>query len=482
MQGRLERVEDRLHVGIVDNRVAHPFSQRISARQGFVAAGFLPQKLLFRKRECLALYVRHFGDALSLRKNNPRVIPEAGLLAQLVLSNCGLDPDAIIDDESPAYPMDDGFEFEELTTRGYAALLRFERARSVNREVFGAARLLQGLFKLKASHSHYLIARDKGQLVGAVGYTVDELEKAANIFEVVTLDERPTHRLLAEVSRHCSEDHGVEYLDIDVSAYAPRMQRTLLELQFLPVAYVPALAFHRAERCDAIRMARLFVPLDTSGIELFETTRPVAELVVRNFSTRDLLPRVAQALPDIALFAGLTDEQTARVASLCSLETFKPDAPLIIPERVNTKAFLLLDGEVTVTAGAASRTVGTVSAGECVGESALLNAEPNIVGGQGDPANRNRSDRKPRPRPAHPSTPRYRPGSVSQPCGEPEPKAPPVGHRSGTLKTIPILAYRFFFFSSRALGEIDAVVLALCADVLCTRNLLAPKTRPAKRS
>lgn len=379
MQGRLERVEGRLHVGIVDNRTVHPFSQRISSRHGFVAAGFLPQKLLFRKRECLAMYVRHFGDALQLRRSHPRVIPEACLLAQLVLANCGMVPDAVADDESQAYPECGGFVFEELTTHGYAALLRFERARGKRREVFGAARLLQGLFKLRASHSHYLIAREKGQLVGAVGYTIDELEKAARIFEIVTMDERPTRQLLREVTRRCRSEQGIEYIEADVSAYSPRMQRTFLELHYLPVAYIPALAFQDAERCDAIRMARLFVPLDILDVELSTQTQPVAELVVRNFATRRLLPRIVEALPNIALFAGLGDEQAARLASLCSLEKFASGTSLLCPGNSGGKAFLLLSGEVAVTAGAGDRAVGVVRVGECLGESALLTAGPHVV-------------------------------------------------------------------------------------------------------
>ena len=35
----------------------------------------------------------------------------------------------------------------------------------------------------------------------------------------------------------------LEYLEIDVSAHAPRMQRTLLELGYNPTGFVPALAF-----------------------------------------------------------------------------------------------------------------------------------------------------------------------------------------------------------------------------------------------
>ena len=66
--------------------------------------GFLPWKLRFIKRESVALYLRHFGDAVRLRRNNPRVIAEAFPLAEFSLRNCGIDCDAIVVDSPMSYP------------------------------------------------------------------------------------------------------------------------------------------------------------------------------------------------------------------------------------------------------------------------------------------------------------------------------------------------------------------------------------------
>ena len=103
-----------------------------------------------RERESLALLVRYFGNALELRDNHPRIIPEVNPLAHLALENCSLPPDAIVDEDAPAYPPGGNFEVQELTTEGYAALLRIERGRVRHREIFGPARLHYGIFKLQA--------------------------------------------------------------------------------------------------------------------------------------------------------------------------------------------------------------------------------------------------------------------------------------------------------------------------------------------
>ena len=59
-------------------------------------------------------------------------------------------PDAIVDEEAVAYPPGSAYSLQELTTEGYAALLRIERGRVRNREIFGPLRLHYGLFLVQA--------------------------------------------------------------------------------------------------------------------------------------------------------------------------------------------------------------------------------------------------------------------------------------------------------------------------------------------
>jgi hypothetical protein len=268
---------------VVENRACHPYSQRISGDCGFHAAGFLPRKLLFAERESIALYVKHFGDGLGLRRSHPRVIPEALELAELVLAGCGIEPDVRGDGEAAGYPREAGFELETLTAEGYSSLFRLERGRVSHLEVFGPARLMVGLFRMRASHSNYLMAREGGEVVGALGYTMHEGERTINIFEIISVDERPIWFLVNEFVKLCEGELRGEYVEVDVSAYAPRMQRTFLEAGFLPVAYVPAMAFHMVERRDGLKMALVRGEVDLGEVVLAEAAKPVAEAVVRNF-------------------------------------------------------------------------------------------------------------------------------------------------------------------------------------------------------
>lgn len=377
MKGRLERVRRRLHIGIVENRAVHPYSQKISDHFGFVPVGFLPSKMLIEKRESIALYARHFGDALKLRRNHPHIIPEAWPLADEVLGRCGVGCDAIVDTDTAPYRAGQVFDIEEMTSEGYTSLLHFERGRVHRREIIGPVKLHAGLFQLQVSHYEYLLARREGHLLGGIGYFVDAHEKSARILELVSVDSGPVRGLLEEIVSRFERDPGVEYVEVDVSAHAPAMQRTLLELGFLPAAYLPAMSFHRVERVDGVRMVRLFQPIELDGIVLHETTKPVAGLVIDLFREKTVVPEIAAAVSGTALFEGLNEEQARELAGVAGRAEFDDGVDLIREGVSDGLAVLILAGEALISIQGKDGAVARVGSGEVVGEMALLHGTPH---------------------------------------------------------------------------------------------------------
>lgn len=377
MEKRLDAIKNRLHVGLVVARTVHPYAQRISLAQGFIATGFLPLKHFFRHRESFALLARYFGDALALRRNNPRIIPEAYTLANFVMSQPPLTPDFIVDEESASYPAGGAYCLEQLQGEGYPALLRIERGRVRNREIFGPMRLEYGFFKLQARQTNYFLARSDGQIVGAVGYITDPVEHTVRVFELIAIADDVVRFLLVELERKCREEMGIQYIEIDVSGYAPRMQRTLLELNFLPVAYVPAMVFHEVERLDIVKMVWLNKLQDLGPLGLTEPVQAVTDIVMRGFSTCVLAPRMAQAIREVPLFRGMNSEQATRLAGVCTVRDIRAGERLFTQHDPADRLYLVLRGLVAISGGSPSATIGMVHVGETCGEISLLSAKPH---------------------------------------------------------------------------------------------------------
>ena len=373
LEDRVQHVKDRLHVGYMETRVSHPYSLRIGLSHGFAPVGFMPMKLRFGdRREHSSLLVHYFGPALELRRNHPRVVPEIYRMASTAMAEVGIAPDCIVDESAPAYPRGGEHEIQELTDRGYSSLLRIERGRILHREIFGPMRLHYGFFKLRARDSHYLIARRDDAVAAAVGFTIDSHEQNVRVFELICLDDRAIRVLLDELERRCREELGTYCIEIDVSAYAPRMQRTLIELGYLAVGYIPAMAFHRVERLDVVKMMRLLVPLERGTVEVVAPADRTSKLVLREIERRESLPRIGQAVERANLFGGLSEEQARRLAGVCTSAGFE-DGEIIFAEGTEChEQYLILSGEISVEVGEPAQQVGTVGAGECLGEVALL--------------------------------------------------------------------------------------------------------------
>jgi hypothetical protein len=264
-----------------------------------------------------------------------------------------------------------------LQAEGYPALLRIERGRVRNREIFGPMRLDYGFFKLQARQTSYFLARSGGQIVGAVGYTLDPVEFTVRVFELIALADDVVRFLLAELERKCREELGINYVEIDVSAYAPRMQRTLLELKFQPVAYVPAMVFDQVERLDIVKMVRLNTLQDLGPLALTEPVQAVADVVMRGFSTCVVAPRMAVAIKEVPLFHGMNTEQATRLAGACTVREVRAGERLFGEHDLADRLHIVLQGQITISGGAPPVTIGTVRTGETCGEVSLLSARPH---------------------------------------------------------------------------------------------------------
>jgi GNAT superfamily N-acetyltransferase len=381
MRERVARVEGRLHVGVVDARIAHPFSCKIAEAHGFAPVGLLPLRMHLGGRESLCLLARYFGEALSLRRNHPRIIPEAGPIAEVALEHCGLGYDTTIDEHSAAYRGGDEVQLEELTTEGYTTLLRIERGRVHRREIFGPMRLHYGLFKLQARRSHYLLARRGGRVVGGVGWSEDDLERVVRVFELIAVDDQLVRPLLESLERKVRTEGRAALIEVDVSAHAPRMQRTLLELGFLPVAYVPAMVFADVERLDIVRMIRLYVEPQITHAPLSARAQAVADLVIPALQQRSRMPEIERAVGELALFQGLDQEQVRRLAGMCRVVKYAAGDTVLAEGESDGTLSIILTGQVEIHRGASGARVGVVGPGECLGEMAVLTPQPHSATG-----------------------------------------------------------------------------------------------------
>lgn len=376
MRARLEFAERRLHFGLTECRTAHPFAQRISEKHGLRPIGFLPQKVLLKNRESLVMMAKTFGPARELRANHPRVIPEAFLLGQIALENLGYRSDLIAVEDADGYPIGTGFEVEELSETILPYLLRIERGRLSRRHVFGNLQLTYGLFLLESRNSRYLVAKDNGKIVGAIGFSLDSIGRSIKVLELIDLRDDVAGFLLKELDVWAQEVYGAEYTEITVSAYWPDIQRTLSNLGFVPVAYCPSFVFHEVERLDTLKMAKLYVPLDIDWAQLTDDSRAIFELVRAGFEEKRMGISVNETTRRMAVFQGLEEGELAKITSLCHVVEHPAGAVVLRAGERGDALYMVMEGTMDIFAPDGQTLVGHVRNGDFLGEISLVSQQP----------------------------------------------------------------------------------------------------------
>ncbi|GAB4323892.1 MAG: hypothetical protein Kow0069_29240 [Promethearchaeota archaeon] len=253
----VEEASRRVEFGFAEARTAHVGSQKILGSQGFFPVGYEPLKYCLDRRESVVAYGRLFGQAARLRKRRVLVVPEVEPLARHVLRGMGLETEIRLDPYAGRYPADEGLGLQVIDEWTMPRLLKIELGRVVRPEVFGHLHLNYGFFKIVEQNAQYLVARDQERLVGAVGYTYDYVDEKVKVFELVAKDDFVKGFLVDAMDAYAVSSLNAQYVEVDVSAYSPRMQKTFLEFGHVPVAYFPAMVFQDTRRLDVVRFAKV---------------------------------------------------------------------------------------------------------------------------------------------------------------------------------------------------------------------------------
>lgn len=341
-----EQTAERVQFLFGEARTPHRGSQRILEQLGWTPVGYEPMKYVVGgARESMIFYIKLQGMATELRCNNPRVIPEAAPLAQTVLGSLGFPNDVIAVDEEAGYPMDQVFDLEHLDSRGLSPLLRIERGRLRNRQVFGGkTSLSHGFFQISNSKTEYLVAKKGGATLGAIGYVYDPIDLKVRIIELIEFDDAVKGFLLASVDRIAREKYGAAYIEVDVSAYSPAIQRTLERLGFVPVAYCPSMAFDNVERVDILRMAKLCLPYAPGEMRLLPPCAAVKEVVERSMDDHIVGMEVCSGARETELFRSLPQGDMAHLARIGRIAEHPAGTRFVVQGSEADKIFIILEG------------------------------------------------------------------------------------------------------------------------------------------
>lgn len=375
----LEASSPYIDFGFGECRTAHTGAQKILKRAGFGIVGIEPHPYrLGSVRESMLFVCRLMGNAYKLRKNNPRVIPEIHALGSLALHNCGIEDDLIVESIVEPYPVtrDPDVHLAPLDNDQIYRLLRLSRGNREFPDIFGNCKLEYGFLKLKSHAGQYLVLYRGKSIVGGLGYVWDEIDLKIKVFEVISAEANTKGAIIEMGLQYIEKTYSPAYIQFDVNAHSPRMQRTLCHLGFAPVAYCPSMVYADGERLDVIKMVKLFIPLRLDQAKLIDEALPIKKVV------EDLLIKQARGVEideisrQVVLFQGMTDVQIGYLCSVCKEVPYAHDEWIFRTGEKDRTLFIVLDGEIEIITEKLDRTIAILGKGETVGEMALIEDLP----------------------------------------------------------------------------------------------------------
>jgi RimJ/RimL family protein N-acetyltransferase len=384
MTGLMDSVSEMIQFGFAECRAVHSGAQKICERTDFYPTGFEPNKYqLATARESVVFVTKLFGPALSLRRNNPHVIASIYPVAAKGMQNLDLPVDLIVEDDVEGYPMEKSFDTEELESAGgVSPLLRIERGRIKNPEVFGNLSLSYGFFKIATDQAHYIVAKEKGVTLGAIGFTVDDIDKKVKVLELIEFDDEVKGFLMTKLVKIATEKYGAQYIEVDVSAYSPRMQKTLDRLGFVPVAYCPSMVFRGVERLDVVRMAKLNFSPDVKDLKLTPMASDMFKLAIKDLEIKKIGMEITEVTRQSDIFKGLSDGELSQLAQICKMVTFPAGETICSEGECGNEIFVLAEGKASVmTKGKSDKSVkiASISQGEIFGEMSIIEDLPRVA-------------------------------------------------------------------------------------------------------
>jgi hypothetical protein len=207
-------------------------------------------------------------------------------------------------------------------------------------------------------------------VLGAVGFTHDPVDRKVRIFELIEFDDAVKGYLLASVDKIAREELNVEYQEVDVSAYSPKIQRTFERLGFVPVAYCPSMVFDNVERLDVIRMAKLSVRYDLGDLKLLERPSRMRDIVEKGLEDRLVGMEITEATRKAEIFDGLPDGELYHLARIAKLREHSKDTVIASDGTVADMIYIIVEGEAEARKG--DRVLGRIGEGGIFGEMGLL--------------------------------------------------------------------------------------------------------------
>lgn len=366
---------------IVVARVFASDNQRmlLYEERGFECVGFQPFKHSMRTREGILFYMRVLRSSEFLRQPLSESLPQVTELASAILPRLGLGAPHAMRDGVTGYPLQTDAQISEATFEEYQA--RKAELDSMNPpvEVSGGFNLGAGFLRVTVPPILTLLALHGENVVGGIAFVFDDRDRCVRVADAFATDDASLGPLMQHLTKVSQEKHNAIYVEVDVIVTAPRLLKSLEQLGFVPVAYLPGFFRQADGHLDVVKLVKLNLAYSLENAAFTTNARLAADMVDRNFQDQKLGVAILKLLRNLQFFQGLGDGELRKISRLFAQKLFRPAECVFKKGDTGSEAYIIMRGQVDIVLEEGASPVATLGAGKVFGEQAFLDNAPRTA-------------------------------------------------------------------------------------------------------
>jgi hypothetical protein len=216
-------------------------------------------------------------------------------------------------------------------------------------------------------------------MAAALAYTVDERDRCVRLADGFTNDDLSSGVLFQRLVKMAQEKFNATYVEADVLMTAPRLLKSMEQLGFVPVAYLPGFCQKGAQAIDVVKLVKLNLAYSLEGAQFTAHAKQLASIVDRNFQDQKMGVAIINLLRGLSIFAGLGDGELRKMARLFTQKLFRPQERIFSRGDQGAEAYIVMRGQVDIRREATDPPLATFGNGQIFGELAFLDGAPRTA-------------------------------------------------------------------------------------------------------
>jgi len=347
--------------------------QSLYENMGFACVGFQPLKHIRHGRVGILFYVRPEAAVLEKRIPHRELLPVISEIAQVALAHLGLSNAVIPREGATGYPLQTDVTIHEASFDDFG--LWKSQAQSANpaQEISGSFHLGLGLMRIQAAVEIKTLFAQRGDRVAAgLTFYHDDHDRCVRLTDSFSADDLSLGALLQQCLKISQEQFSAVYVEIDVLSSATRLLKTVEQLGFVAVSYLPGFFSTAHGSLDVVKLVKLNTVYSLDVGNFTAHAQEVVTVVDQLFQDHKVGSAIINLLRGLSIFSGLGDGELRKMARLFTQKLFRPGEKVFNKGDQGGEAFIVMRGQIDIQLEEDSKSIATITTGKIFGELAFL--------------------------------------------------------------------------------------------------------------